>query len=63
VNVVKWNESYGREVATWPYEPTYDFYDLTSDPDDEAATHDPARTAYHRDSVSVRRIARHASSS
>ncbi len=48
MKVVEWNEGYGREVATWHYDPPYDFYDLASDPDDKAAMHDPARAAHYR---------------
>jgi RimJ/RimL family protein N-acetyltransferase len=48
VKVEDWDDRYGREVATWHYEPPYDFYDLASDPDDEAAMHDPARAAHYR---------------
>jgi RimJ/RimL family protein N-acetyltransferase len=48
VKVEEWNEGYGRKVATWHYEPPYDFYDLASDPEDEAAMHDPGRAANYR---------------
>ena len=48
MKVKEWNDGFGREVATWHYEPPYDFYDLASDPDDEAAMHDPARAAHYR---------------
>jgi RimJ/RimL family protein N-acetyltransferase len=46
--VEEWNDGYGREVATWHYKPPYDFYDLASDPEDEAAMHDPSRAANYR---------------
>jgi RimJ/RimL family protein N-acetyltransferase len=48
VKVEEWNETYGQEVATWHYEPPYDFYDLASDPADAAAMRDPARIEHHR---------------
>jgi [ribosomal protein S18]-alanine N-acetyltransferase len=32
-----------REISRWHYEPPYDFYDSTSDPDDLAELLDPAR--------------------
>jgi RimJ/RimL family protein N-acetyltransferase len=48
VNVEEWDDRYGREVATWHYEPPYDFYDLASDPDDQAAMHDPAHAEHYR---------------
>jgi RimJ/RimL family protein N-acetyltransferase len=48
VNVEEWNDISGREVATWHYEPPYDFYDLASDPDDEADMHNTARAAHYR---------------
>ena len=48
MKVEEWNDGYGREVATWHYEPPYDFYDLASDPDDGAAMHDPTRAAHYR---------------
>lgn len=34
MNPAEWNETYASEVATWHYEPPYDFYDLASDPRD-----------------------------
>ena len=48
MKVEEWNEDYGREVATWHYDPPYDFYDLASDPDDKTAMHDPTRVAHYR---------------
>jgi RimJ/RimL family protein N-acetyltransferase len=32
----------------WHYEPPYDFYDLASDPEDEAAMRDPAQDKHRR---------------
>jgi RimJ/RimL family protein N-acetyltransferase len=32
--VKPWNEQHARAVATWHYEPPYDFYDMASDPSD-----------------------------
>ncbi|MDP9411795.1 MAG: GNAT family N-acetyltransferase [Actinomycetota bacterium] len=32
-----------REISGWPYEPPYDFYDWTSDPDDLEELLDPER--------------------
>ena len=48
MRVEEWKGAYGAEVATWHYEPPYDFYDLASDPEDEAAMRDPARAEHHR---------------
>jgi RimJ/RimL family protein N-acetyltransferase len=48
VRVEDWDETYGDEVATWHYEPPWDFYDLASDPEDAAAMRDPARGDHHR---------------
>jgi [ribosomal protein S18]-alanine N-acetyltransferase len=48
VRVEEWSETYANEVATWHYEPPYDFYDLASDPHDEAEMRDPAHAAHYR---------------
>jgi RimJ/RimL family protein N-acetyltransferase len=48
VNAVEWNSTYASEVAAWHYEPPYDFYDLASDPHDEAEMRDPAYAAQYR---------------
>jgi len=48
VKVEEWNDAYGCEVATWHYEPPYDFYDLASDPHDAAEMRDPARAGHYR---------------
>jgi RimJ/RimL family protein N-acetyltransferase len=48
VRVEAWNVTYASEVATWHYEPPYDFYDLTSDPHDEAEMRDPAHAQHYR---------------
>jgi len=50
MKVVEWSDAYTHEVLRWAYEPPYDFYDLASDPEDEAALRDPAR-AHHRRAV------------
>jgi RimJ/RimL family protein N-acetyltransferase len=48
VRVEEWNEPYAREVATWHYDPPYDFYDIASDPGDAAEMRDPARAGHYR---------------
>jgi len=48
VRVEDWTEGHAGEVAGWHYEPPYDFYDLASDPADEAAMRDPARAEHFR---------------
>jgi RimJ/RimL family protein N-acetyltransferase len=48
VRVEAWNETYAREVATWHYEPPWDFYDLASDPADAAEMHDSAHAGNYR---------------
>jgi RimJ/RimL family protein N-acetyltransferase len=48
VKVEEWDNAYTREVATWHYEPPWDFYDLASDPADTAAMRDPARAGHRR---------------
>jgi RimJ/RimL family protein N-acetyltransferase len=48
VRVEAWNGTYASEVATWHYESPYDFYDLASDPHDEAEMRDPAHAAHYR---------------
>jgi [ribosomal protein S18]-alanine N-acetyltransferase len=48
VRVEEWTEGCAREVAHWHYDPPYDFYDLASDPEDDAAMHDPARAEHFR---------------
>jgi RimJ/RimL family protein N-acetyltransferase len=48
VRVEAWNGTYASEVATWHYEPPYDFYDLASDPHDEAEMRDPAHAQHYR---------------
>ncbi len=48
MRIEDWTEARVREVADWRYEPPYDFYDLASDPDDEAAMLDSARAEHYR---------------
>jgi RimJ/RimL family protein N-acetyltransferase len=48
MKVEEWTGAYADQVATWSYEPPYDFYDLASDPADAAAMRDPARAGHHR---------------
>ena len=48
MRVEEWNETYAREVATWHYEPPWDFYDLASDPADAAEMRDPAHAGSFR---------------
>jgi RimJ/RimL family protein N-acetyltransferase len=48
VKVVEWSEAYADEVASWRYEPPYDFYDLASDPADAAEMRDPAHADQYR---------------
>ncbi|HEX6953033.1 MAG TPA: GNAT family protein [Gaiellaceae bacterium] len=48
MNASEWNDTHASEVATWHYEPPYDFYDLASDPADAAEMRDPARASHFR---------------
>ena len=48
MTVEDWNETYAREVASWHYEPPWDFYNLVSDPGDAAEMRDPAHFENYR---------------
>lgn len=48
MKVDEWNDAYAGEVATWHYEPPYDFYDLASDPADAVEMRDPSRAGHFR---------------
>jgi ribosomal-protein-alanine N-acetyltransferase len=48
VRVEAWNGTFASEVATWHYDPPFDFYDLASDPADAAEMHDPAHAEHYR---------------
>ena len=48
MKAAEWNDAYASEVATWHYEPPYDFYDLASDPADAAEMRDPAHASHFR---------------
>ena len=48
MKVEEWSGTYANEVATWHYDPPYDFYDLASDPHDAAEMRDPAHAAHYR---------------
>jgi ribosomal-protein-alanine N-acetyltransferase len=40
---VPMNDEHAREISHWSYEPPYDFYSLTSDPDDLSELLDPEK--------------------
>jgi RimJ/RimL family protein N-acetyltransferase len=48
VKVEEWNGTYAGEVATWHYQPPWDFYDVASDPEDAAAIREPKRARHYR---------------
>ncbi len=48
MKIEDWTESHADEVSGWTYEPPYDFYDLASDPADEADMRDPVRREHYR---------------
>ena len=48
MRVEAWSETYANEVATWHYDPPYDFYDLASDPGDAAEMRDSAHAEHYR---------------
>jgi RimJ/RimL family protein N-acetyltransferase len=48
VKVEEWSEAHADEVATWHYEPPWDFYDVASDPADAAEMRDPAEAGHYR---------------
>ncbi len=48
MRIEDWTESHADEVSGWRYPPPYDFYDLASDPADEAEMRDPGRRQHYR---------------